>query len=227
MKPEMRHALIIFVAMLITAIVTLLVHPNIRLVDQSDKIELETMIPHQLGEWVMDERQSAAVVNPQGGELQNKIYQQVLSRTYIHTPSQRSVMLSIAYGENQNRSNDLHVPDVCYPAGGFKIEFAKLGLLQTKFGDIPVKRLVAQRMQRREPLTYWAIIGEHVATGAVSSKMIALSYGLSGIVPDGIIFRVSSVGIDDEAAFVTQQEFVQVLFDALPATARKRLAGLQ
>ncbi|MBP8184985.1 MAG: exosortase-associated EpsI family protein, partial [Pseudomonas sp.] len=65
-----------------------------------------------------------------------------------------------------------------------------------------------------------------VATSAVGSKLIALSYGLRGTVPDGMIFRVSSVGVPDEQAFANQQEFVKNLMDALSSDGRKRLAGL-
>jgi EpsI family protein len=93
-------------------------------------------------------------------------------------------------------------------------------------GSIPVKHLVAERLQRREPLTYWALIGDKVATSAADAKLTGLSYGLRGMVPDGIIFRVSTVGLPDEAAFATQREFVQDLFDSLSSASRKRLAGL-
>jgi EpsI family protein len=220
------RALFILLAVLLAAIVAVLVRPTARLVEQVGPLELENLIPREFAGWVLDERQSAAVVNPQAGVLQERIYQQVLSRTYIHAASQRSIMLSIAYGENQNRSNDLHVPDVCYSAGGFRIESKELGSIQASQGAIPVKRLVAQRLQRREPLTYWTIIGDQVATSAVGSKLIALSYGLRGTVPDGMIFRVSSVGVPDDQAFANQQEFVKNLMDALPSDGRKRLAGL-
>ncbi|HQX85903.1 MAG TPA: EpsI family protein, partial [Aestuariivirga sp.] len=93
-------------------------------------------------------------------------------------------------------------------------------------GSIPVKQLVAQRLQRREPLTYWAIIGDKVATSAADAKLTGLSYGLRGTIPDGIIFRVSTTGLPDDVAFATQREFVQDLFDSLPSASRKRLAGL-
>ena len=135
-------------------------------------------------------------------------------------------MLSIAYGEDQSHSHDLHVPDVCYPSGGFQIEKAMRGELSLRQGAIPVKRLVTQLNQRHEPLTYWAIVGDKVATSATGTKLIALSYGLRGQIPDGIIFRVSSVGPDDAVAFSAQQVFVQDLFDAVSSHNRKRLAGL-
>lgn len=226
MNPLRWRALAILVAMSITALATLWAEPSVRLADRNAKFTLDAMIPRQFAGWAMDERQSAAIVNPDVGGTLSRIYNQVLSRTYIHGPSRRAVMLSIAYGENQTRTNDLHVPDVCYPAGGFQIKESMRSEMVLRQGSIPVKHLVAQRLQRREPLTYWAIIGEKLATGAIDAKLAALSYGLRGQVPDGIIFRVSTVGLPDEIAFATQREFVQDLFDSLSSASRKRLAGL-
>lgn len=221
-----KRALAILVAMVATAMLAIWAEPTVRLADKGGKLHLESMIPKQFGTWVMDQRQSAAIVNPEAGDLVSRIYHQVLSRTYIHLPSRRGVMLSIAYGEDQSHSHELHVPDVCYPSGGFQIKQSSRGELVLRQGTIPVKRLVTQRVQRREPLTYWAIIGERVATSAVDAKMAALSYGLRRTIPDGIIFRVSTVGIPDEEAFAVQQDFVQALFDVLAGPGRKRLAGL-
>jgi EpsI family protein len=212
--------------MCIAALVTLLAKPTVRLAERNGKFALETMIPRQFGGWAMDERQSAVIINPEAGDLVSHLYQQVLSRTYIHDASRRSVMLSIAYGDDQSRSHDLHVPDVCYPAGGFQIKEATNTELMLRQGAIPVRHLVTQRAQRREPLTYWVIIGNKVTVGAVAAKLTAVSYGLRRTIPDGIIFRVSTVGLPDDVAFATQKEFVQDLFDVLSSTSRKRLAGL-
>ena len=221
-----RRSLAILAAMLATALLAWQAEPTARLADRNGRVSLETMIPQQFGRWVMDERQSAAIVNPEADNLVSRIYQQAISRTYVDPASRRSVMLSIAYGENQSHSHDLHVPDVCYPSGGFQIRESTRGELALRQGAIPVKRLVAERMQRREPITYWAIIGDRVAIGAVDAKITALAYGLRGVIPDGIIFRVSTVGVPDDQAFALQQEFVQDLFDALSSESRKRLSGL-
>lgn len=226
MTPLRWRAFWILLAMCATAAATLLAKPTIRLADQGEKINLESMIPRQFGNWVMDERQSAHIINPQGKDLLSRTYQQVLSRTYINVERRQGVMLSIAYGEDQSHTHELHLPDACYPSAGFQIEQASQDRLIIRQGAIPVKRLVTQLNQRREPLTYWAIVGDHVVTSAIRTKLVALSYGLRGQVPDGIIFRVSNVEADSNAAFTLQQEFVQDLFDAIPGNDRKRLAGL-
>lgn len=220
-----RRALSLLLIMALAALLAWSVRPTVRLADQGTALDLETLVPHQFAGWELDERQSAAVVNPQAGELQSRIYQQVLARTYIQRSTGRSVMLSIAYGENQSRSNDLHVPDVCYPASGFRIEQSKQGTVRFAQNEIPVRRLIAQRLQRREPLTYWTIIGNQIATSATGAKLLALSYGLRGTVPDGMIVRVSSIGLADDEAFVLQQEFVETLLGSLSAEGRKKLAG--
>ena len=226
MTPLRSRAFYLLVAMSLTALLTIWAEPSVRLADANGKFKLEEMIPKQFGGWVMDERQSAAVVNPEADGLVYKIYHQVLSRTYVHPPSRRVVMLSIAYGENQSHSHDLHVPDICYPSGGFQIQSSRRTELALTQGSIVVKQLVAQRDQRREPLTYWAIIGSQVAIGALDAKLTALAYGLRRIIPDGIIFRVSTVGIPDDDAFAAQKAFVQDLFDNLSGQDRKRLANL-
>ena len=95
------RSICILLVVLLTALVAMLVRPTERLADQAGALELERLIPREFDGWVLDDRQSAAVVNPQAGDLQSRIYQQVLSRTYIHAATQRSIMLSIAYGENR------------------------------------------------------------------------------------------------------------------------------
>lgn len=221
-----RRALCLLMMMMLAALLAWSARPTVRLADQGVALDLEALVPHQFSGWELDERQSAAVVNPQTGEMQSRIYQQVLSRTYIQRSTGRSVMLSIAYGENQSRSNDLHVPDVCYPASGFRLEQSRQGTIRFAHNEIPVRRLIAQRLQRREPLTYWTIIGDQIAAGSIETKLLALSYGLRGTVPDGMIVRVSSLGLGDDEAFVLQQEFVEALLGSLPAEGRKRLAGV-
>ena len=68
-------------------------------------------------------------------------------------------------------------------------------------------------------------IGDQIATGSIETKLLALSYGLRGTVPDGMIVRVSSLGLGDDEAFLLQQEFVEALLGSLPAEGRKRVAG--
>lgn len=227
MRPSFRIRCVGACAMmLLAALLAFALVPNQHLAAAGRAIDLEQLVPLRFGAWELDARARATLVDPQQGDLESRLYQQVLSRTYVHVPSRTQVMLSVAYGENQSRSRDLHVPEVCYPAGGFRLVRTEDGELLTAAGSLPVRRIVAERLHRREPLTYWVVVGKRATTGAVRSKLIALSYGLTGTVPDGLIFRVSTVGARDDEAFALQASFVNELLEGLPRQDRERLTGV-
>lgn len=212
--------------LLLTALVASNSRPTMRMAEMGEPVDLQTLIPKRIGTWVMDEREGIKVVNPQATAAVREIYQQVLSRHYVNTASGSVVMLSIAYGADQSYGHDLHVPDVCYPAGGFQI--VQRTARKLELGDntsLPTRRLVAQRGQRREPLTYWVVVGERAVTGAVAAKLAALGYGLQGVVPDGMIVRVSTVGLPDKQAFAEQDAFAAEMLRNLPSRWKPKLTG--
>ena len=57
--------------------------------------------------------------------------------------------------------------------------------------------------------------------------MLELKLGLTGQVPDGLLFRVSSIDDSTPRAFAMQEAFVSDLLRAVPPVARKRLAGVE
>mgnify|MGYP000496771242 CR=1 FL=1 len=52
-------------------------------------------------------------------EMLARLYSQVVSRVYLDSTTGKTVMLSLAYGEEQNKQSQVHLPEVCYPAQGF------------------------------------------------------------------------------------------------------------
>jgi hypothetical protein len=63
-----------------------------------------------------------------------------------------------------------------------------------------------------------------VAVNSIKWKLAQMKYGLTGKVPDGMLFRVSSIG-EEESAYPIQEEFVRTLLKALSTENRKRLIG--
>ena len=57
---------------------------------------------------------------------------------------------------------------------------------------LKVTRLVAQREDRIEPISYWMRIGYDNSNSNWTRQMLKLGYGLRGWVPDGALFRVST-----------------------------------
>jgi len=79
---------------------------------------------------------------------------------------------------------------------------------------------------RHEPLMYWVTIGEKVVQGNVQKKIAEIEYGMKGQIPDGIIFRVSSIDRDTDRAVVELDKFSRELLAELPVDIRKTIAGL-
>ena len=198
--------------------------PTHLLAETRGDFDLEKVIPKQFADWHELNQSSGQIVNPQQTELIKKLYSQTLSRTYINQ-SGEIVMLSLAYGNNQSRELALHYPDVCYPAQGFKLNSSQNSDLQTSFGPIRAKQLSTELGNRKEPLTYWSTIGDHVVRGGTETRLGQLSYGFNGQIPDGLIFRVSSISKDTDMAYKLQAHFVDNLLTAVTPEQRKFLAG--
>lgn len=218
-----RHGLV-GLAMVLAALLAFGFTPREMLAEKGQKVDLEAMIPQEFGDWQMDRSVLPLMANPELDTELNKIYNQILSRTYINSHGER-IMLSIAYGGDQRDSMQVHKPEVCYPAQGFQILQQVDGKLDTGFGEIPARRLVASQGARIEPITYWIRIGELVAISSTQWKLEQMKYGLSGRIPDGLLFRISSIQSDTAVGYKTQQDFIRVLMEALSPRERQLLIG--
>jgi EpsI family protein len=196
-----------------------------RLVADADTFQLEAAIPRQFGAWT-EQKQQVQIIDPRQQETIDRIYSQVLTRSYVDDKGER-VMLSIAYGSNQGDDLQVHRPEVCYPAQGAQLLSTLNASLPTQWGEIPVRRLTTQFGPRHEPVTYWVMVGERAVIGSLQGKLAQLRYGFRGRIPDGMLVRASTIDPDDERAFAQQARFLQDLLAAVPPETRKRLSGLQ
>jgi len=187
--------------------------------------KLDTLIPAQFGAWEEVKQLDVLVADPTQQENINRIYSQTLSRTYQDTKSGYRIMLSLAYGSNQSDSMQVHKPEVCYPAQGFVVQAKEHAALKTPFGDIATTRVLATMQQRVEPITYWTTVGDRVISNGVHKKIIELSYGLTGKIPDGMLVRISSIDPQSEHAYQEQTRFINDLLNAVTASSRLRLIG--
>ena len=220
-----RKIFILLALMLAASIVAIFLRPTQKIAEMGEKINLETMIPKQFGQWSAVENPTNQIVNPEQQQKLDSLYSQILSRVYVNKAGS-SIMLSIAYGEDQSDSKQLHYPEVCYPAQGFQITSSQKTELVTAFGKIPVLRLHAEMGSRSEPITYWSTVGNKVVRGGKEIKLQQLSYGFKGEIPDGLLFRVSSITKDRNEGYAFQQQFVQSLIAVMTTSNRTRLAGL-
>ncbi len=225
MKHSLKISLFLGLLMMSSAVVTKALTPSVRMADTQAKFDLETMIPKQFGEWAVDARMVPLQVDPETQAKLDRIYNQTLSRTYVNRTGER-VMLSLAYGGDQSDNTGLHRPEVCYAAQGFEVKKNTGALLVTGYGAVPIRRLVAVNGARHEPITYWITVGNKAINPGLDQRLLQLRMGLTGVVPDGILVRVSTITPDVAASYKVQDAFVNELLNSLDGSARARLIGV-
>jgi len=223
--PFNRVSLFIAALMTLASVGAIFARPSVRVSDLGPAISLETMIPKEFGDWRDQPDRTTQVVNPQTKELLDKLYSQILARVYVNSDGYR-IMLSLAYGSDQRGSLQAHKPEVCYPAQGFTLVGSESSQVVTGFGSIPVQRLATTLGPRQEPVTYWFTTGETVVQGKLEKRLVDLRLGLTGRIPDGMIFRVSSIDPDRARANQVQDQFINALLQSVSPDERRRLSGL-
>jgi EpsI family protein len=189
--------------------------------------KLDDIVPSTFSGWQVDKQAVKGIVNPQTEALLNSLYSQLLDRVYVDGQGHR-VMLSIAYGADQADDDvQLHYPEVCYPAQGFRVKSNNVDELMLPQGVLHVRRLETQFSDSRfEPVTYWTIIGDQQSLGGWDRKLSEIRHGLKGEIVDGLLFRVSSIDRNSQQAFGVQEAFIKDIVAAMTPQGRRQLAGL-
>jgi len=199
--------------------------PRQMMVRGSEKFDLQEIVPRQFGEW--SEVPGARLVVPADPKaLANLLYSQEFGRAYRDREG-HVVMLMVAYGPSQSDRLQLHRPEACYLSEGFQVSPTTVTQVPLAGGAPPLKlsRLIAQRPQRFEPISYWMRVGDDVATGTLDRQVVKLKYGLRGIIPDGTLVRVSTIGLPEAEAFAVQGRFIRDLVAAVAPEYQKLLVG--
>ena len=219
MSPTRRQALMAMLLMGAAFTGAQFWRPTRHLSDQLGRMDLRTVFPDRFGNWRIDDRMPVQLVSPDIQAKLNEIYNQTLSRTYVDAQGRR-IMLSVAYGGDQSDGTRAHLPEVCYPAQGFEIGEKAVATLATPGQGLRVRRMVARLGARVEPITYWLVIGHRVATSGTEVKLAQLSYSARGVIPDGMLVRVSSIDSD-----ALHAEFVAALAAAIQPALLPRVTG--
>lgn len=220
-----RRGLVLLAAMAGTAWASEALKPQERLSLTKAPIQLDKQVPSTMGRWVVDNSIVPLLPDASLQARLDALYSQLLARTYVNPVGQR-VMLSIAYGADQSsEATAVHRPEFCYSAQGFRVRTAGRQMLSLGSRQIEAQRLVAEMGQRFEPITYWVTLDEHASLPGLSRKLDQLRYGLRGQIPDGMLLRVSTVGLPEDQAFSVQQEFLEALYSAVSPAVRNRYFG--
>lgn len=185
--------------------------------------ELETLIPQRVGGWTaVPSDQFVLPKTP--GSLSDRLYNQTVARLY-QSPDGIPVMLVMAYGQTQNDTLQLHRPEACYTAVGFEISKSEISRVALPGGALPVRELVATSESRIEPIVYWTRIGDTLPTTGQEQRMAKLEQQFDGIIPDGILVRMSTVGEPSPEIFAALRGFAAALVTAVVPADRPVLIG--
>ena len=183
--------------------------------------DLRAIVPARFGGWELVEssqRQVDVALAEDGGGA-GALYDHVLYRTYAD-PSGHVVMLALAYGRSQRQEVKVHRPELCYAAAGFDIEVDEPARFALAAGQsIPGRRLVARSPRYGEAVSYWIRIGRAYSANPWVTRLLLMQDALNGVVPDGILVRVSTaLGGNEsaEALFRRHESFLSALAGALP-----------
>jgi len=220
-----RRALAVGALFLVAAALVPVIEPHRLLARELPPLHLETDVPRSFGPWHIDDSIYAILPSPDVQAQLDKIYNQQLSRTYVNASGDR-IMLVIAYGEDQvGKTTVAHLPDGCYPAQGFAVSARPPRPVDIGPRKLGVARLVASKTNRNEPITYWTAVGAETFSSDADRRLIRLSSALEGIIPDGMLVRVSSIDRDEAHAFAVQDDFIRNLNLGLAEAVRGRIFG--
>lgn len=197
--------------------------PNSHAAAGKTQPDLERVLPVAFGRWAVDTSVIPLTPSPDVVEKIEKIYDATLARTYVSGGER--VMLSVAYGGDQSGRLRVHRPEACYSAQGFHVKTLRQERVDYGPRQVEVKRLMSRLGLRNEPITYWIRVGEETVASNVGQRMAQFKHSLTGEIPDGLIFRVSTLGSDPDTAFQVHDRFIRELLVALSPAGVSMLAG--
>jgi EpsI family protein len=230
MKVNRAQAILAALAILSAAVLAEVIRPRQLMARSSTGLNLEEVIPKQFGNWKLVP--DVGLVTPSEpakfvqSELEARIYSQEVARGYVDR-SGNMVMLLVAYGPVQDYRLKSHLPEVCYRSAGFQVSKKDIAdvVYRNDAPSLVLSRLVATIEGRFEPISYWMRVGNDIATGVFDRQMTRLKYGVQGLIPDGALFRVSTINISRDLSYRIQDQFIRELIEAIAPEHRRFFVG--
>ncbi|WP_205481678.1 exosortase-associated protein EpsI, V-type [Sphingomonas arenae] len=188
-------------------------------IDFLGKRKLEDIVPKRFGAWEF--ASNSGLVIPPEDQLSSLLYSQMLTRVY--SSGDDSIMLLIAQSAGQTGVLQVHRPEVCYPAGGYKLSAVVPMTVPLGHGSLVANTLTATADTRNEQILYWTRIGTHLPVSWAQQRMAVATDNLKGKIPDAVLLRISMVSTNRERAFQVMSDFARQMLQAMPPASRRVL----
>lgn len=217
-----RRHLVMGGALLAASGLALAREPKQRYRDLSDK-QFEALFPTSFDDWRI--HPASELVMPPESDLAAKLYQHILTRTYVNSAGM-AVMFLAAYNSMQLNNVQLHRPEVCYYAGGFSIDISKpLDLNLGPNLEIPARTVLASMGTRHENILYWTRIGNEFPQSQVLQRISMTKANIEGYLPDGLLLRMSIINPDNAQSIQLMSGFMKEMLAHSSPEARRLLVG--
>ena len=191
--------------------------PDVKL-DYLGPRKLDQVLPNRIGRWNFVS--NSGVIVPPKDQLAMALYTQQLTRVYYD--GNRSIMLLMAYSANETGFLQVHRPEFCYTAAGYRLsDFQLHDVRLNPAKSIRVNTLTAAREDGGEKLLYWTRIGNDIPTSWPKQRLTIAEDNLKGLIPDAMLIRVSTPLDDEAAGLAAMEEFVREMLAATAAPLRR------
>ncbi len=161
-------------------------------------------VPRKFGRWTSVSE--SGVVLPPPDALRDRLYDNLVTRVYA-SPSGVSVMLLLAYNNAQDGVLQLHRPETCYPVGGYVLSDTRKVDIPVEGRRIPANFFTATGPGRTEQVQYFTRLGDAFPRSWAEQRMAVIRANIAGDIPDGMMMRVSTLGMDAPEAETLLDEF--------------------
>lgn len=186
------------------------------------KENFEKMVPGPFGNWQVFS--GGEVVLPPPDALRDRLYDNLVTRAY-QAPGTPLVMLLMAYNNEQDGVLQVHRPEVCYPVGGFQLSVTENIDIPLDKGSVPANIFTAEAPGRIEQVMYFTRLGTAFPRSWVEQRIAVVNANLAGDIPDGMMMRVSVIGISQERARPILAGFMREFISASPTRLQRLLVG--
>ena len=196
-----------------------------RKMSRTGKLSLEKNIPEIVGSY-QGNSFSDMLAGAEPGSLTDRLYDQTVARRYRNQKSGQIIDMLVAHGPDQSNENQLHRPEVCYPAFGYQILASKQEQIALgRGGQLPARELHTSIGDRKETIIYWTRLGDSLPTSGSEQRLDRVKLALHGIVADGVLVRFSSVDTGMGTSSREIQNFIKDFVTALSPQVKVALLG--
>ena len=182
----------------------------------------EAWVPTRFGRWEVVSQ--SGVVLPPPDALSDRLYDNLVTRVYAASDLP-PVMLLLAYNNAQDGVLQVHRPEFCYPVGGFELSKTREISFNAGGQAVPANIFTATAPNRVEQVAYFTRLGSAYPRKWSEQRLAVMRANLAGDIPDGMMMRVSALGIDRTQAQALLSDFSRQFIESANPRLQRLLLG--